>query len=63
MFTKDHVHPLTVSTNKKCPLWLSRVTPTDPQNLLDANKDKSSLTALCIFKVPVDDDLPALGDR
>lgn len=35
MFAKDHIHPLTVPTDKKCPLQLPRVTTADPQDLLE----------------------------
>lgn len=35
VFAKDHIHPLTVPTDKKCPLRLPRVTAADPQDLLE----------------------------
>lgn len=35
VFAKDHIHPLTMPTDKKCPLWLPRVTAADSQDLLE----------------------------
>lgn len=35
MFAKDHIHPLTVPTDKQCPLWLPGVASTNPQDLLE----------------------------
>lgn len=48
MFAKDHVHPLTVPTHKKRPLWLPGVTTANPQDLLEMKGGLQGLVKMFI---------------